>query len=73
MSEKDPTAGGRFQQAGRKMDDAADKVEQQLADAIKYLNDEVVPKVRSGSTRALRTAADKLAKLADYMEQHKTK
>ena len=73
MSENDPTTGGRFQQAGRKMDDAADKVEQQLADAIKYLNDEVVPKVRDGSTKALRTAAQKLAELADYMEKHKTK
>ena len=72
VSETDPS-GRRFERAGRKMDDAAGRVEQQLADAIQYLNDEVVPKVRDGSTKALRTAADKLAKLADYMEKHKTK
>ena len=72
MSTDDPT-GRRFERAGRTMDDAADRVQQELADAIKYLNDEVVPKVRSGSTKALRTAAEKLAQLADYMEKHKTK
>ncbi len=72
MSENDST-GRRFERAGRKMDNAADRVQQELADAITYLNDEVVPKVRSGSTKALRTAAEKLAKLADYMETHKTK
>lgn len=72
MSEKDPT-GRRFERAGRTMDNAADRVQKELAEAITYLNDEVVPKVRSGSTKALRTAAEKLAKLADYMEQQKTK
>ena len=71
MTEKDST-GRRFERAGRKMDAAADRVQSELADAIKYLNDEVVPKVRSGSTKALRTAAQKLAELADYMEKHKT-
>jgi hypothetical protein len=73
VSEKDSTTGRRFEQAGRKMDDAADRVQKELADAISYLNDEVVPKVRSGSTKALRVAAEKLAKLADYMEKHKTR
>ncbi len=72
MSINDST-GRRFERAGRKMDDAADRVQKELADAISYLNDEVVPKVRSGSTKALRTAAEKLAKLADYMETHKPK
>jgi hypothetical protein len=35
------------------------------------LNDEVVPAVRQHSTKALRVAAEKLAALADYMDQHK--
>jgi hypothetical protein len=69
----DPTRP--FERAGRKMDEAfdtaSDRVQKELTDAIKYLNDEVVPKVRSGSTQALRTAAEKLAKLAEYMEQQK--
>ena len=64
-----------FERAGRKMDDAfesaSDRVQKELNDAIRYLNDEVVPKVRGGSTKALRTAAEKLARLADYMEQQK--
>jgi hypothetical protein len=59
------------------MDDAfagaSTRVQKDLDEAIRYLNDEVVPKVRSGSTRALRTAATKLAKLADLMEQQKNK
>jgi hypothetical protein len=57
------------------MDDAfsgaSTRVQKELTEAIQYLNDEVVPKVRSGSTQALRTAAQKLAKLADYMEKQK--
>ncbi len=69
----DDSTGRRFERAGRTMDDAADRVQKELAEAISYLNDEVVPKVRSGSTKALRAAAEKLAKLADYMETHKTK
>ncbi|HEY7617720.1 MAG TPA: hypothetical protein VH744_13015 [Terriglobales bacterium] len=49
--------------------DAADRLEQETADFIKYLNDEVVPAVRQHSTKALRVAAEKLASFADYMEQ----
>ena len=37
-----------------------------------YLNDEVVPAVRTHSTRALRVASQKLSEFADYMEQHRT-
>lgn len=62
-----------FERAGRRMDDAfdtaADRVQKELGEAIRYLNDEVVPKVRAGSTNALRIAAEKLSRLADYMEQ----
>lgn len=46
-------------------------MERELQQVIGYLNDEVVPAVRVESTRALRIAADRLAKLADYMEQAK--
>ncbi len=51
--------------------EAAERMEQETADFVKYLNDEVVPAVREHSTKALRVAAEKLARLADYMEQHK--
>ncbi len=51
--------------------EAAERMEQETADFVKYLNDEVVPAVRQHSTKALRVAAEKLAHLADYMEKHK--
>jgi F0F1-type ATP synthase membrane subunit b/b' len=53
----------------RKVEQAADRLEKETAEFIKYLNDEVVPAVREHSSKALRVAADKMARLADYMEQ----
>jgi hypothetical protein len=53
----------------RKVEQAADRLEKETAEFIKYLNDEVVPAVRGHSSTALRVAADKMARLADYMEQ----
>ena len=51
--------------------DAADRIEREIPEFIKYLNDEVVPAVRQHSTKALRTAGQKLNDLADYMENQK--
>ncbi|MGA8489255.1 MAG: hypothetical protein WB711_02465 [Terriglobales bacterium] len=48
--------------------EVAATVEKETAELIAHLNDEVVPVVRQHSTRALRIAAEKLANLADYME-----
>ncbi len=67
----------------RKVEDASARINQKVAEAtasietevtevIEYLNREVVPNVRQHSTKALRIAAEKLAHLADYMEQHPT-
>jgi F0F1-type ATP synthase membrane subunit b/b' len=53
----------------RKVEEAADRLEKETAEFIKYLNDEVVPAVREHSSKALRVAADKMARLADYMEK----
>jgi len=50
--------------------DAAERVEQESAELITYLNNEVVPAVRQHSTKALRVAAERLARLADYMEEN---
>ena len=52
--------------------DTTERVEQEAAEFIKYLNDEVVPAVRQHSTKALRVAAEKLHELANYMEKHST-
>jgi hypothetical protein len=63
----------RFEHLGRKLDknigEAADKLERESERMIAYLNEEVVPAIRQGSTRALRTAAEQLNRLAEYMDR----
>jgi hypothetical protein len=54
----------------RTINDAVERLEKEIPEIIKYLNDDVVPSVRTHSTKALRTASQKLADLANYMEQH---
>lgn len=49
--------------------EAAERLEKETAELITYLNNEVVPAVRQHSTKALRIAAEKLARLADYMDE----
>ncbi len=51
-----------FENMGRRMDEEIEKL-------ISYINDDVVPSVRSHSTRALRIAAERLSRFADYMDQ----
>ena len=53
--------------------DATERLEKEIPEFIKYLNDEVVPAVRTHSTKALRVASAKLAEFADYMEQAERK
>ena len=62
-----------FENLGRKLDAGAQKMEQEGEKLITYLNDEVVPAIRGNSTKALRVAAEKLARLADYMERKSSK
>jgi hypothetical protein len=52
--------------------DTTERLEKEAAEFIKYLNDEVVPAIRQHSTKALRTAAEKMTELANYMEKHST-
>ena len=49
---------------------AAERLEKEIPEFIKYLNDEVVPAVRQHSTKALRVASEKLSEFADYMEKN---
>ena len=51
------------------INNAAERLEKEIPEFIKYLNDEVVPAVRTQSTKALRVASQKLAEFADYMDQ----
>ena len=55
----------------RSVHNVVENLEKETAELINYLNNEVVPAVRSHSTKALRIAAEKLSRLADYMDQHK--
>ena len=67
----------RFQTAGERLDDmlgdASARIEEETQLLIKYINDELVPEIRQHSTKALRIAADKLAKAADHMDSQKRK
>ncbi|MBZ5508243.1 MAG: hypothetical protein LAO78_22515 [Acidobacteriia bacterium] len=49
---------------------AAEKFEKEKEKVITYLNNEVVPAIRTHSSKALRTAAEQLSKLAEYMEKN---
>ena len=52
----------------RSVANIAETLEKETADLVVYLNDEVVPAVRTHSSKALRNAAAKLAGFADYLE-----
>ena len=76
-SERDSKRKGSFEHLGRRLDeefgDAARKVEKESERVISYLNDEVVPSIRKGSSKALRVAAEQLHKLAEYMDKNRSR
>jgi hypothetical protein len=53
----------------RKVEEVTERLERETAEFVTYLNNEVVPAVRQHSSKALRVAAQKLAKMADYMDE----
>lgn len=67
--------GGRFEKAGRKFDEQfgafSGRMEDDVRKVISYLNDRVVPEVRENSSKALRTAAEQLSRLADHLESRR--
>ena len=63
-------ASARF---NRSVANIAETLEKETANLILYLNDEVVPAVRNHSSKALRTAASKLAEFADHLEAQRNK
>ena len=48
-----------------------EQLEKETAELVTYLNNEVVPAVRTHSTKALRTASQKLSEFADYLDQQR--
>ena len=57
---------------GHRLDEAIELIEMELKHAIAYVNDAVVPQVRSESISAMRKLSDKLRNLADKMDQQQT-
>jgi hypothetical protein len=71
MSDFDRKVEEASARVNRHVANVADRLEKEAAEVVNYLNNEVVPAVRSHSTKALRTAAEKLSRFADYMERAK--
>jgi hypothetical protein len=61
------------ERVGRKIGETIGQLEKETERLINYINAEVVPAVRQESTVALRTAAQKLAEFADYLDDQKRK
>ncbi|MDR3739547.1 MAG: hypothetical protein P4L40_11055 [Terracidiphilus sp.] len=57
--------------AGSRFEEAMERIEFELRQAVAYVNDSVVPQVRSESITAMRKVADTLKNLADRMDQQK--
>ena len=51
--------------------EAGERIEEELRRAVRYIDDEVVPEVRRNSSVALRTAAERLKKLAERMDDER--
>jgi hypothetical protein len=60
-----PGPGG----VGHRFEEAMELIEMELRHAIGYVNDAVIPQVRSESITAMRKVSDTLRNLADRMEQ----
>lgn len=73
MNDFNRKVGDTSARVSQTINNAAERLEKEIPQFIKYLNDEVVPAVRGHSTKALRVASQKLAEFADYMEQHPTR
>ena len=56
---------------GRQLGEAERRFQKELQTVIDYLDKEVVPTVRNESSRGLRVAAEKLSKLADFMDEQR--
>ena len=55
----------------QRLNEAGSRIEEEVRRVVQYINDEVVPEVRSNGSDALRSAAAELKKLADYMDSRK--
>ena len=73
MNEFDRKVEEASARINRSMANVAEKIEKETAELVVYLNNEVVPAVREHSSKALRTAAEKLSRFAEYLESQQKK
>jgi len=71
MTEFDRKVEEASARINRSVANVAEKIEKETAELVVYLNDEVVPAVRGHSSKALRAAAEKLSRFAEYLESQK--
>jgi hypothetical protein len=69
MSTTPPYGAGGPDGFGRRIEEAIETIELELRHAAAYVNDAVIPQVRTESISALRTVADSLRKFADRLDQ----
>jgi hypothetical protein len=72
MNDFNRKVGAASARMNKSVAEAAERLEKETAEFIAYLDNEVVPAVRQHSTKALRVAAKKIARLADYLEETRT-
>ena len=70
MSTYPPPGPGAGRVADR-IDDVIDRIQFEVQQAVKYVNDAVVPQVRSESIQAMRKLSETLQNLADRMDKRK--
>ncbi len=68
MTEFDRKVEETSARINRSVANISQTLEKETSELVNYLNDEVVPAVRTNSSKALRTAAEKLSKFADFLE-----
>jgi hypothetical protein len=73
MTEFDRKVEEASARLNRSMASLAETLEKETTELVTYLNDEVVPAVRTHSSKALRTAAGKLSEFAEYLEKQQKK
>ena len=70
--ENGPTNQRESSRWGQQLQEATERVEQDLRRVVTYINDEVVPDIRRNGSEALRAAAAELQKLAQRMDERRT-
>ncbi len=73
MTEFDRKVEETSARINRSVANIAEKLEKETSELVVYLNNEVVPAVRTHSSKALRVAAEKLSKFAEYIETQQNK